>query len=165
MSAQRKKSGKRGSPDENVIARNKKARFTYEVIEKFEAGLSLVGSEVKSLRNRDVSINEAFARPRGGELWLLGMNIKLYQQANVRNHEPLRPRKLLLHRREIGRITGLVSERGLTIVPLSLYWKRGMAKVQLAVVRGRKRYDKREAIKKREAKREMDRAGRRRRRF
>ena len=162
MSAQKKKSGKADPPVENAIARNKKARFDYEVLEKFEAGISLVGSEVKSLRNGDVSINEAFARPRNGELWLLGMNIKLYQHANIRNHEPLRPRKLLLHRREIEQIMGLVSERGLTIVPLFLYWKRGVAKVHLAVVRGRRRYDKREVIKKREARREMDRAQRRR---
>ena len=149
--------------DENTIARNKKARFSYEVLDTVEAGIELLGSEVKSLRNRDVSINEAFARPRGGELWLLGMNIKPYKQANIRNHEPLRPRKLLLHRREIDRIIGSVSERGHTIVPLQLYWKHGIAKVRLGVVRGRRQYDKREAIRKRESDREIQRAARRRR--
>jgi len=151
--------------DENLIARNKKARFEYEVLETFEVGLSLLGSEVKSLRNREVSINEAFVRPRNGELWVLGMNIKPYKQANIRNHEPLRPRKLLLHRREIQRIIGKVSERGHTIVPLVLYWKRGVAKARIALVRGRRQYDKREAIRKREDKREVQRAVRRGRRL
>ena len=145
---------------DHVIARNKRARFEFEVIEKLEAGISLMGSEVKSLRNRDVSINEAFARPRGGELWLLGMNIKPYLQANIRNHDPLRPRKLLLHHREISRIMGKISEKGYTLVPLALYWKRGIAKVSLALARGKRRYDKRQAIKKREAEREMRRAER-----
>ena len=150
--------------DENTIARNKKARFEYEVLDTFEAGIALLGSEVKSLRNRDVSINEAFVRPRNGELWVLGMNIKPYKQANIMNHEPLRPRKLLLHRKELTRIIGQVSERGYTIVPLSLYWRRGIAKANIAVVRGRKRYDKREVIKKRESARDIERATRQRRR-
>ncbi len=160
MSAKEKKSG---ASEENVIATNRKARFEYEILEKFEAGISLVGSEVKSLRNRDVSIAEAFARPKEGEVWLLGMNIKTYAQANVRNHEPLRPRKLLLHRREIHRITGKVAERGFTLIPLSLYWKHGIAKVLIAVARGKRQFDKRETIKKREAEREIRRErGRRR---
>ena len=150
--------------DENTIARNKKARFEYEVLDTFEAGIAFLGSEVKSLRNRDVSINEAFVRPRNGELWVLGMNIKPYKQANIMNHEPLRPRKLLLHRKELTRIIGQVSERGHTIVPLSLYWRRGIAKAKIAVVRGRKRYDKREVIKKRESARDIERATRQRRR-
>ena len=156
--------GKKGDPaEENAIARNRKARFEYEILEKFEAGLHLVGSEVKSLRNRDASINEAYARPRGGELWLLNMNIKPYAQANIRNHEPLRPRKLLLHRREIERIAGKVAERGFTVVPLALYWKHGIAKVLLALARGKRQFDKRETIKKREAEREIRRErGRRR---
>ena len=154
MSTSRKTTRK---SDENIIARNKKARFEYEVLDTFEAGIALLGSEVKSLRNRDVSINEAFVRPRNGELWVLGMNIKPYKQANMMNHEPLRPRKLLLHRRELARIIGQVSERGHTIVPLSLYWRRGIAKVRIAVVRGRKRYDKRDVIKRREATRDIER--------
>ena len=152
MSAKEKKPG---ASEENVIATNRKARFEYEIHEKFEAGLSLLGSEVKSLRNRDASIAEAFARPREGELWLLGMNIRPYAQANIRNHDPLRPRKLLLHRNEIRRIIGKVSERGFTLVPLSLYWKHGIAKVLIAVARGKRQYDKRQAIRKREADREI----------
>ena len=160
MSAKERKSA---ASEENVIATNRKARFEYEILEKFEAGLSLVGSEVKSLRNRDVSIAEAFARPKEGEVWLLGMNIKPYAQASLRNHEPLRPRKLLLHRREIHRIIGKVAERGFTVIPLSLYWKHGIAKVLIAVARGKRQYDKRETIKKREAEREIRREGRRRR--
>ena len=160
MSAKEKKSA---ASEENVIATNRKARFQYEILEKFEAGISLVGSEVKSLRNRDVSIAEAFARPKEGEVWLLGMNIKPYAQANIRNHEPLRPRKLLLHRREIHRITGKVAERGFTLIPLSLYWRHGIAKVLIAVARGKRQFDKRETIKKREADREIRRErGRRR---
>ena len=161
MSSQ-KPADKQADDGENTIARNKRARFEYEVLEKYEAGLSLVGSEVKSLRNRDASINEAFARPRNGELWLLGMNVKPYLQANIRNHEPLRPRKLLLHRREVTRILAKIAEKGHTLVPLSLYWKRGKAKVCLALVRGRRRYDKRQVIKKRESERDIRRATRRR---
>jgi SsrA-binding protein len=149
--------------EEPVIARNRKAGFEYEVLDKFEAGIQLQGSEVKSLRNRDVSINEAFVRPRQGEMWLMGMNIKAYAYAGVDNHDPLRPRRLLMHRREIDKLTGRIAERGFTIVPLTLYWKHGIAKVQLAVVRGRRHYDKREVIKKREAERAMRRASGRRR--
>ena len=156
---------KSDAPGENAIARNKRARFQYEVLETFEAGICLLGSEVKSLRNRDVSINESFARPRDGEIWVMGMNVKPYAQANIQNHEPMRLRKLLLHRRELQRIIGKVSERGLTLVPLRLYWKHGIAKVQLALVRGRRKFDKRQVIKKREAQREMQRAVRRRRRL
>lgn len=153
------------SSDEHAIARNKRARFDFQVLDTFETGICLLGSEVKSLRNGDANINESFARPRDGEIWLLGMNIKPYAQANIQNHEPMRPRKLLLHRRQIRRILGKVSERGFTLVPLKLYWKHGIAKVQLALVRGRQKFDKRQVIKKREADREMQRATRRRRRL
>jgi len=163
MSAKEYKGKKPGETEENVIVRNKKARFEFELLERLEAGIALVGSEVKSLRNRDVSINEAFARPRDGEMWLLGMNIKLYAMAGIRNHEPLRPRKLLLHRREIVRIVGKLTERGFTLVPLSIYWKHGIVKVQLALARGKRQFDKRQTIKKREAEREMRRQMRRRR--
>jgi SsrA-binding protein len=160
MSAKEKKSA---ASEENVIATNRKARFEYEILEKFEAGISLVGSEVKSLRNRDVSIAEAFARPKVDEVCLLGMNIKPYAQANIANHEPLRPRKLLLHRREIDKIIGKVAERGFTLIPLLLYWKHGIAKVLIAVARGKRQFDKRQTIKKREADREIRRErGRRR---
>ena len=155
MSAKDKKND---PSEENAIARNRKAHFEYEILEKFEAGIELLGSEVKSLRNRDVSIAEAYAGPRAGEMWLLNMNIKPYAQANIRNHEPLRPRKLLLHRREIARIAAKVSERGFTVVPLALYWKHGIAKICLALARGKRQFDKRETIKKREAEREIRRA-------
>ena len=150
------------TPDPAAIARNKRARFEFEIIEKHEAGLALLGSEVKSLRNRDVSLNEAFVRPRGDELWLLGMTVKPYNQATIVNHEPLRPRKVLMHRKEIQRLIAKVSERGFTIVPLRLYWKRGIAKVEIALARGQKHHDKRQTIKKREAAREIRRAVRRR---
>ena len=161
MSAKEKKS--EAAADETTIARNRKAQFEYEILEKMEVGLRLVGSEVKSLRNHDVSINEAFARPRDGELWLLGMNIKPYAQANIRNHDPVRPRKLLLHRREMVRLLGKVTERGMTLVPLALYWKHGIAKLCLALVRGKKQYDKRDTIRKRESERDIRRQmGRRR---
>ena len=146
---------------DSFIARNKRARFEFEILDTYEAGITLLGSEVKSLRNRDVSLNESFARMRGNELWLLGMNIKPYKQARLVNHEPLRPRKLLLHRKEIARICGKMSERGLTLVPLKLYWKRGIAKVLLGLARGKRQYDKRETIKKRQAARDIQRAIRR----
>ena len=147
--------------DENTIARNRKATFEYEILEKFEAGICLQGSEVKSLRNRDVSIGEAYAKPRGEEIFIHNMNIKPYAMASIR--EPLRPRKLLLHRNEILRIVGKVAERGFTLIPLSLYWKHGIAKLTLALARGKKKYDKRETIRKREADRDMKRElGRRR---
>jgi len=160
--AERRKHSKPTSGEENIIARNKKARFEYEVLDTFEAGIALLGSEVKSLRNRDVNINDAFVRPRREELWLLGANIKPYAQATIVNHEPLRPRKILLHRREILRIVSRIAERGHTVVPLKMYWKHGKAKVLIGLVRGKRTYDKRETIKKRDAKRDMERALRRR---
>jgi len=157
------KENKSAQSEENIIARNRKARFEFEILEKFEAGMELRGSEVKSLRNRDVSINEAFVRPRENELWVMGMNIKPYAQAGIVNHDPVRPRKLLMHRGEINRIANRVAERGYTIVPLTLLWRHGIAKIEIAVVRGRKKFDKREAIKTREAKLAIRRAtGRRR---
>jgi len=159
--AERKKHPKKKSDESNIIARNKKARFEYEVLDTFEGGMALLGSEVKSLRNRDVNINDAFVRPRRGELWLLGANIKPYAQATIVNHEPLRPRKILLHRREIRRIVSRIAERGCTVVPLKMYWKRGMAKVLLGLVRGKRTYDKRETIKKRDVQRDIERALRR----
>ncbi len=161
MSSDTSSSAKQQKQD-SLIARNKKAGFDYEIIETYEAGLVLTGSEVKSLRNRDVSINGAFARMRNGELYLLGANIKPYAQATIENHDPTRPRKLLLHKRELARLTGKMAERGLTLVPLRLYWKRGYAKVLLGLARGKRQHDKREDIRKRDAEREMRRAQRRR---
>jgi SsrA-binding protein len=138
------------------VARNKKAFFNYEIIEKFEAGLVLVGSEVKSIRDGKVTIHEAYARVKNGEAWLIGMDIGLYPQAGpYQNHEPRRSRKLLLHKREINRLIAKTREKGLTLVPLSLYFKEGLAKVQLGLGRGKREFDKRATIKDREAKRDI----------
>ncbi len=156
------KAAKPGDPDGiKVVARNRKARHEYELMEKVEAGLVLTGTEVKSLRAGKSSLEEAFAAIENGEVWLYGCDIPEYLQANRMNHKPKRPRKLLLHRREIDKLLAKASERGLTIVPLQIYFKKGMAKVEIAVGRGRKAYDKREALKKSDAQREMNRALRR----
>jgi SsrA-binding protein len=146
---------------EGRIATNRRARHDYEVLGTVEAGIALVGPEVKSLRAGRANLTDAWAHIRGGEAWLLNLQIDPYEQANRANVDPKRERKLLLHRQEIGRLAGRVAERGLTLVPLSLYWKDGRAKVELAVVRGKKSHDKRESIKRREQTREMDRAARR----
>ena len=140
------------------IARNKKARFQYTVIETFEAGIALRGTEVKSLRDGKVSLAEGFARVTSGELVLYGAHIDVYKAGSYTNHDPVRPRKLLMHRREIRRIESKAAEKGLTIVPLSMYFKRGYAKVELALVRGKRQHDKRQTIKKRESDRAMSRA-------
>jgi SsrA-binding protein len=145
-----------------IVARNRRARHEYELIEKVEAGLVLTGTEVKSLRNGKASLEEAYAEVDRGEAWLLGCDIPEYLQANRMNHVPKRPRKLLLHRREIAKLESRTSEKGMTLVPLSIYFKKGIAKVELSVARGRKTFDKREAIKKKDAKRDIDRALRRR---
>jgi SsrA-binding protein len=152
----------RARKDENrPVGENRKARFEYEVLETCEAGLALAGSEVKSLRARKVGFVDSYAVARGGELWLLNLNIPEYEPAARANHAPTRPRKLLLHKREIARLTGKVREKGLTLVPLSIYFRRGWAKVKLALVRGRTQYDKRRALRDREARREIARAKRR----
>ncbi len=145
-----------------MIARNRKARHNYVVLDTLECGLVLVGSEVKSLRAGRVSLEEAYGRVRGEEVWLVGCDIQEYVEANRFNHDPRRPRKLLLHRREIRRFAARASERGLTLVPLKMYFKRGRAKVLMGVCRGRQKYDKREAMKKAEARRDVQRALRRR---
>ena len=132
------------------------------MLEKVEAGLVLTGTEVKSLRNGKANLEDAYAEIDKGEVWLLGCDIPEYLQANRMNHVPKRRRKLLLHRREIAKLDSKSGEKGLTLVPLSIYFKKGIAKVELSVARGRKTYDKREAIKKHDAKRDIDRATRRR---
>lgn len=137
---------------------NRRAGFDYEILETFEAGIALTGSEVKSLRQGGGSIAEAYARVKGGEVWLENMNIVIYNDASYNNHEPLRSRKLLLNKREIDEITKGLERKGLTLVPLKLYFKNGWAKVNVALARGKKNYDKRETEAKREAKREIDRA-------
>ena len=141
-----------------TAARNKKALHKYEVLERFEAGVALKGSEVKSIREGKISLAESFARIENGELVLVGAHIDPYGAGGYANHEPTRPRKLLMHKREIKRVGSTLAEKGLTLVPLSVYFRRGMAKVELALVRGKKLYDKRETLREREADRAMRRA-------
>ncbi|HEY2577994.1 MAG TPA: SsrA-binding protein SmpB [Streptosporangiaceae bacterium] len=146
-----------------VIARNRRARHDYQIEDTFEAGLVLTGTEVKSLRAGRASLNEAFAQVSDGELWLHGMHIPEYVRGTWTNHEPRRTRKLLLHRKEIDRLASQTAERGFTIVPLSLYFSGGRAKVELGLGRGKRTYDKRHDLAERDAAREVDRALRRRR--
>ncbi len=146
-----------------VVASNRRAKFDYEILDTYEAGLVLLGSEVKSLRDGKASINEAYASERHGELWLESMNIPPYTFAREGGHEPTRPRKLLLHKREIKRIGEKLREQSLSLVPTRVYFSNGRAKVELALGRGKRTLDKRQSIKKREQQREMDRAHRRRR--
>jgi SsrA-binding protein len=137
-----------------TIASNRKARFDYEVFDTVEAGLVLFGTEIKSIRAGQVSLSDAYARPENGELWLENAHIAAYASGNLNNHEPKRRRKLLLHRDQISRLTRQVAERGMTLVPLRLYLHGGYAKIELAVARGKKRFDKRRTIIERERERE-----------
>jgi len=133
-----------------VVADNRKARFNYEIGETFEAGIVLTGSEVKSLRSGRATIGESYADARDGEIWLINSNIPEYQQAGRFNHLPKRPRKLLLHQRQINKLAGAVEREGMTVVPLKLYFnERGRAKVEIALARGKKLHDKRETLKRR----------------
>jgi SsrA-binding protein len=141
-----------------TVARNPKATHDYHVLETWEAGIVLTGTEVKSLRNGKASIKEAYARLRNGEVFLEGMNVTPYEQGNRYNHDPVRSRKLLLHRKEIERLIGAVEQRGLTLVPLELYFKHGRAKVVLALGKGKKQHDRREDLKRRMDEREAARA-------
>lgn len=140
-----------------VVARNKKARHEYEILETYEAGLALKGPEVKSLRAGKVSLAEAFARVDEGEAWLYGMHVTPYDPAAQWNVDPTRPRKLLLHGSEIRRLIGSTQEKGLALVPLELYFRRGFAKIELALGRGKKLHDKRETLKRKTHQREMER--------
>lgn len=144
--------------NEKRIAENRKARRNFEIVETLECGIVLRGSEVKSLRAGKVSLDEAYGRMRDNEVWLIGCDIAEYTHANVMNHQPRRPRKLLLHRREIRKFASKAFERGLTLIPLKMYFKSGRAKVLMGIGRGRKLYDKREKLKKETVKRDMDRA-------
>ena len=144
-----------------TITVNRKAYHDYLVLERFEAGLALKGTEIKSIREGRVNIRDAFAKPQGGELWLVNAHIAAYRAGNIFNHDPMRPRKLLLHRDELRELIVGVTQKGLTIVPLSLYIKKHVAKVQVALVRGKRQYDKRRAIMDRELEREARRAVRR----
>ena len=141
-----------------TVATNRRARHEYDVLERLEAGIALSGPEVKSIRAGKVSIAEAFARVENGEVWLYDMHVSPYEAASLWNGDPLRPRKLLLNRKEIRKLVGGVEEKGRTLVPLEIYFKRGRAKVEIAVARGRKLHDKRAEMKKQEAKREVERA-------
>jgi SsrA-binding protein len=141
-----------------VVCRNKRAFHEYQVFDRLECGLVLKGTEVKSLRDGHASLEEAYAKIEDGEVWLHGSDIPEYSMGNRLNHKPKRPRKLLLHRREIAKFAGKASERGYTLVPLRLYFKEGRAKVELAVARGKQLHDKREDLKKSDAQREIRRA-------
>ncbi|HZU07514.1 MAG TPA: SsrA-binding protein SmpB [Chloroflexota bacterium] len=143
---------------EKQYANNPKAFHDYHILETVEAGIALTGTEVKSVRAGRVSLREAYARIERGEAWLLGAHIAPYAQGNRYNHEPTRPRKLLLHRGEIGYLAGKTRESGVTLVPLRLYDRGGHIKVELGLARGKKQWDKRQAIAQREARREIDRA-------
>jgi len=146
------------SLQDRTIATNRRARHEYAILETVEAGLVLRGTEVKSLRAGQVTFKDSYATMRNGEAWLLGFHISPYSHGTDANHDPERDRKLLLHRREIARLTGKIAERGLTLVPLRLYFKRGRAKVELGLARGKKLHDKRSALREREVRREMDKA-------
>jgi len=144
--------------DKQYIARNRRARHEYEVLDTFEAGIALIGPEVKSLREGRANLGDAYGVIRKGEIFLEKLHISPYEPATRDNADPMRPRKLLLHRGEIRKLKGRVVERGFTLIPLSLYWKDGRAKVELALVRGKRMYDRREDLKRRDADREAERA-------
>src|SRR2546426_12501253 len=144
----------------STVATNRLARHEYEILETVEAGLVLMGTEVKSLRAGLDNFKDSYASVRNGEGWLLGCHISPYSHGTDANHEPERDRKLLLHKRELSRLSGKISERGLTLVPLRLYFKAGRAKVELGLARGKKLHDKRSALREREVRREMDKSAR-----
>ncbi len=149
-------------PEVRLVAENRKARFRFEILDTLECGVALVGSEVKSLRDGKLSLEESYARVKEGEVWLVGADIAEYKQASIWNHVPKRPRKLLMKREEIRKFAALAHEKGLTLVPLKVYFTgRGVAKVLLGLCRGKKLHDKRETLKKADARRDMDRAMRR----
>jgi SsrA-binding protein len=148
---------------ERSVATNRRARRDYDILERMEVGIMLTGSEVKSLRGGKGSLSESFARVHDGEVWLEGMHIPPYEQGEKRGYDPVRPRKLLLHRGEIARLIGKSAERGLTLVPLRVYFTHGLAKVELGLGRGKREYEKRRSVAEREAKREIERAMSRRR--
>lgn len=137
------------------LAQNKKARHDYQILETLEAGLVLTGTEIKSVRERRINLKDGFAQIHNGEAWVMNVHISEYTQGNRFNHDPLRARKLLLHKKEIQKLTGQTSEKGITIVPLKVYLKHGFAKVLLGIAKGKHDYDKRETIKKRDQEREI----------
>ena len=141
--------------EEKIVATNRKATFEYFVLDKIEAGIVLKGTEVKSLRAGDVNFQDCYATIKNGEVWLIGLHISPFEKGNINNHDPKRSRKLLLHRNEIRKLYAKTDEKGSSLVPLNIYFKDGRAKVTLALVKGKKLYDKREAIKARDVEREM----------
>jgi SsrA-binding protein len=166
MGKKRKKDRGAGtqSPKQRPIAENRKARHRFEVLDTLECGVALAGSEVKSLRDGKLSLDEAYGRVRSGELWLIGCDIPEYPQANVWNHEPKRPRKLLVHKRQLRKFAAQAHEKGLTLVPLRVYFNdRGVAKVLMGLCRGKQLHDKRQSLKKADMQRDIDRTLRRRR--
>jgi SsrA-binding protein len=160
----RPKTGTAKKSDETVkmLVRNRRALHDYAIEERLEAGIALIGSEVKSLRDQRASLGEGYVSVRGGEAWLVGVQINEYPWAHQQNHDPTRERKLLLHRREIGKLDTKLTQKGYSAVPLAIYLKSGRIKVEIGVGRGKRQYEKRETVKEAEAKREIDRAMRRR---
>lgn len=148
----------KADPDRRILVANRKARHDYEILETIEAGVALVGTEVKSLRDGRANLGDAYAQIEGGEAWLVQLHISPYAQGNQFNHDPLRRRRLLLHKNQIRRLQTKVQEKGLTLVPLALVLVKNRVKVDIAVARGKRQYDKREATQKRESQREMERA-------
>ena len=140
-----------------IICKNRKAFFNFEIEDTFEVGISLMGSEVKSLRDGKANLSDSYGKIRNGEIFLVDCHISPYSQANRENHEPLRERKLLLHKQEIKKLTGKVAERGYSLIPLRMYFKNGKVKVEMGLARGKKNYDKRESIKKKDQRRELER--------
>jgi SsrA-binding protein len=142
--------------EEKTVVTNRKARHEYEIIDRIEAGLVLVGSEVKSLRAGRANLGDSYARVVKGEIWIIGMHISPYKEATFQNHDPRRERKILLHRNEIKKLTRRVEEKGFTLIPLRLYFKNNIAKLELGLARGKRQYDKKVTIAQRDAKREME---------
>lgn len=161
-SDKKKKAPDKEHDNERVVALNRQAKHEFEVLETLECGIMLRGSEVKSLRRGHCSLDEAYGRIKDGEVWLMGCDIPEYLEASVFNHQPRRPRKLLMHKREVAKFASKAFEKGLTLVPLKLYFKEGKAKVLMGVGKGRKMHDKRDVLKKRDAQRDIERAMRRR---
>lgn len=156
--AKKQKQAADANPSDKTVCNNRKARFQYAIIDTIEAGMVLTGTEVKSLRAGKASLDEAYARVEKGEIWLLKAEIPEYEMGNRMNHEPKRKRKLLLHRREIAKFVLGREEQGFTLIPLRIYFRRGKAKVEIAVARGKKLHDKRESLKAKSAKKEIQRA-------
>ncbi len=154
----KKNKSKKDDPNSKAVCRNRKARHRYDILDQLECGIVLTGSEVKSIRNGKISIDEAYVRIQDDELWLVGCNIAEYPQATVMNHDPLRKRKLLLKKKELRKFAESATQQGLTMILLSVYFSRGIVKVKVAVARGRKLYDKRERMRKDTDKKDMRRA-------